>query len=155
HRVYNLTVQGEHLYRVAHCGVLVHNNRCDVVSEISLANSGKKIDLNAAKGGAPAKRVSNQTVLGRYPDYVRLSDDLGARRFDIPSHIWKEMAPAEQWAANRKFLDRLVAKGDEIILSNPANSARPGSFFAREIEYLKSLGFRVSDDGLRILPPGT
>jgi hypothetical protein len=26
HRVYNMTVQGEHLYRVAHCGVLVHNN---------------------------------------------------------------------------------------------------------------------------------
>jgi len=26
HRVYNMTVQGEHLYRVANCGVLVHNN---------------------------------------------------------------------------------------------------------------------------------
>ncbi|MBI2477426.1 MAG: hypothetical protein HYV60_01860, partial [Planctomycetia bacterium] len=26
HRVYNMTVQGEHLYRVAKCGVLVHNN---------------------------------------------------------------------------------------------------------------------------------
>ena len=26
HRVYNFTVQGEHLYRVANCGVLVHNN---------------------------------------------------------------------------------------------------------------------------------
>jgi YD repeat-containing protein len=26
HRVYNLSVQGEHLYRVAKCGVLVHNN---------------------------------------------------------------------------------------------------------------------------------
>jgi hypothetical protein len=26
HRVYNLSVQGEHLYRVANCGVLVHNN---------------------------------------------------------------------------------------------------------------------------------
>jgi hypothetical protein len=25
HRVYNFTVQGEHLYRVAQAGVLVHN----------------------------------------------------------------------------------------------------------------------------------
>jgi Pretoxin HINT domain len=30
HRVYNFTVQGEHLYRVANCGVLVHNNGCSV-----------------------------------------------------------------------------------------------------------------------------
>jgi hypothetical protein len=28
HRVYNFTVQGEHLYRVAQAGVLVHNNGC-------------------------------------------------------------------------------------------------------------------------------
>ncbi len=31
HRVYNMTVQGEHLYRVASCGVLVHNTRCKPV----------------------------------------------------------------------------------------------------------------------------
>lgn len=30
HRVYNFTVQGEHLYRVANCGVLVHNNYCSI-----------------------------------------------------------------------------------------------------------------------------
>ncbi|MCA9118586.1 MAG: hypothetical protein H6822_03885 [Planctomycetaceae bacterium] len=29
HRVYNMTVQGEHLYRVAECGVLVHNSCAD------------------------------------------------------------------------------------------------------------------------------
>ncbi|GIW98369.1 MAG: hypothetical protein KatS3mg111_1702 [Pirellulaceae bacterium] len=34
HRVYNLTVQGEHLYRVATSGVLVHNNGCDDVIEM-------------------------------------------------------------------------------------------------------------------------
>lgn len=28
HRVYNMTVEGEHVYRVAHLGVLVHNNGC-------------------------------------------------------------------------------------------------------------------------------
>ena len=28
HRVYNLTVQGDHVYRVARLGVLVHNNEC-------------------------------------------------------------------------------------------------------------------------------
>nr|MBC8355320.1 hypothetical protein [Planctomycetota bacterium] len=53
HRVYNMTVQGEHLYRVAECGVLVHNQYGDeatnIVSEISIAGSGRKINVGAPK----------------------------------------------------------------------------------------------------------
>ena len=104
-----------------------------------------------AKSVAPAKRASNQTVLGSYPDYVKLSDKLGARRFEIPMDAWNRMSPAERWIANKKFLDRMISKGDEIILSNPAHSAQRGKTFFREIEYLKSQGYRVSNDGLRML----
>ncbi len=48
-RVYNFTVQGEHLYRVANCGVLVHNNKCDnIVSTLDASKvGGGKIDLSA------------------------------------------------------------------------------------------------------------
>jgi hypothetical protein len=35
HRVYNLTVEGEHLYRVSSLGVLVHNNGCGPYSHLS------------------------------------------------------------------------------------------------------------------------
>jgi len=103
---------------------------------------------------APAKRASSQTVLGSFPDYVKLSDKLGARRFEIPKDIWDKMTPTQRWAANKKFLDRMIFKSDEVILSNAANRAKLGSSFFREIEYLKSKGYRVSDDGLRMAPAG-
>jgi len=38
-------------------------------------------------------------VLGNYPDYVQLADQLGARRFSIPDAAWEAMTPAERWAA--------------------------------------------------------
>lgn len=59
------------------------------------------------------------TVLGKYPDYVNLASELNARRFNIPTDIWNKMTSAEQWTANVKFLDRTIARGDKIILSNP------------------------------------
>jgi hypothetical protein len=48
HRVYNFTVQGEHLYRVAQAGVLVHNNCDNLVTQIGLPG-GQKIDLNRGR----------------------------------------------------------------------------------------------------------
>ena len=122
----------------------------------NVAGAGKLANrLNkVTKGLAPAKRASNKTVLGSYPDYVKLSDELGARRFDVPTEIWKnKMNAAQRWDANRKLLDRMISKGDKVILSNPASSAKPDTSFFREIEYLKSQGYRVSNDGLRMLPP--
>jgi hypothetical protein len=63
------------------------------------------------------------------------------------------MTPAEQWAANQRFLDRMIRRGDDIALSTPARKARPGRFFARELEYLAGKGYTVSPDGSRLLPP--
>jgi filamentous hemagglutinin len=67
--------------------------------------------------------------------------------------VWEKMAPAEQWAANQKFLDRAIARGDEIILASPVGEAKPGSFFARELEYLRWKGFTLGRDGSRMVPP--
>jgi hypothetical protein len=61
---------------------------------------------------------TGQTVLGSYPRYVELADELGAKRFNIPEAVWNTMTAAERWAANKKFLDRMIARGDMIILSN-------------------------------------
>jgi hypothetical protein len=43
-----------------------------------VADVAKSLDnvSDVVKSVAPAKRASNQTVLGHYPDYVKLSDDL-------------------------------------------------------------------------------
>jgi hypothetical protein len=93
-----------------------------------------------------------KTVIGSYPDYINLADKLGANRFSIPIDIWNGMTKAEQWTANMKFLDRVIARGDEIILSNNGHLARRGSGLFEEIQYLFSKGFRLSDDGLSMLP---
>ena len=102
---------------------------------------------------APAKRGGGKTVLGRYPRYVELSDELNARRFQIPDEVWKRMTPDEQWAANQRFLDRTIARGDEIILASPIKDVPPQSAFAKELRYMRSKGYRVSEDGKKLLPP--
>jgi hypothetical protein len=101
-------------------------------------------------GGGAAK--TGQTVLGKYPDYITLADELGARRFNIPTDIWNKMSKAEQWAANQKFLDRLIARGDEIVLSNPIKnlSGVTGSF-RQELNYLFSKGFTLNKEGTRLI----
>jgi hypothetical protein len=63
------------------------------------------------------------------------------------------MSEAERWAANEKFLDRMMTRGDEVILATPLDMVRPGSYFARELEYLGSKGYVPSADGTRLLKP--
>ena len=108
----------------------------------------------AAKTVAPAKRASGSTVLGHYPEYSNLADSLGHRRFDIPKQAWDRMTDAERWTANQKFLDRTISRSDGIILSTPLDKVRPGSYFARELEYLFGKGYRPSADGTRLVPGG-
>jgi len=43
----------------------------------------------------------------------KLSDQLNARRFQIPPDVWGNMNEAERWAANQKFLDRTIGRVDE------------------------------------------
>lgn len=62
------------------------------------------------------------------------------------------MTPAEQWAANQKLLDRMIGRGDEIILSNPVkNVSEATGWFGRELNHLGEQGFRLSSDGMRML----
>ena len=121
--------------------------------KVALKIGAKVAAKKIADAIPPAKRNSHQTVLGRNPDYVHLSDELHARRFEIPPDVWTRMTPGERWEANKRFLDRMIRRGDEIILSNSGKAAPSRTIFLREINYLKSLGYRVSDDGMRMLPP--
>jgi RHS repeat-associated protein len=106
----------------------------------------------ASKAGAAAT-TAGTAVLGHYPGYLEKAAELSARRFSIPADVWARMSPAQQWAANQTFLDRLIARGDAVVLSTPAAEARAGSWFARELEYLTSKGYKLSPDGTRMLAP--
>jgi len=83
HRVYNMTVQGEHLYRVARCGVLVHNNECGGPGEWVWVGrrAGESLDFQADMAGK-AIRVRNgvqQILEYRIPSTTTES---GFRLFD-------------------------------------------------------------------------
>ena len=104
------------------------------------AEAGVEVGANAAKTGT--------TVLGHYPQYVKVAETIGARTFQIPTKIWNKMTPAQQWGANQKFLDRMILRGDNIRLATPLNQVKPGSFYQKELNYLFDKGYKVSSDGL-------
>jgi hypothetical protein len=103
---------------------------------------------------APAKRVSGSTVLGHHPEYAKMADTLGHRRFDIPTAAWDKMTEAQRWTANQKFLDRTISRGDDILLSTPLDKVRPGSYFERELQYMSGKGYSPSVNGSRLIPGG-
>jgi len=101
---------------------------------------------------APAKREGDLVVLGNYPDYEWLGEAASARRFNIPIETWRGMDKTLQWAANRRFLQRLVARGDRVLLATHIAEVRPGSFFADEIKFLvDECGYVVTDG--RVMTP--
>ena len=51
-------------------------------------------------------------------------------------------------AANTRFLDRMILRGDNIRLATPLSKVKPGSFYQKELNYLFDKGYKVSSDGL-------
>lgn len=68
---------------------------------------------------APAKRATGETVLGHHPAYSPLADATGTRYYNTPSGVWDTLSADEAWAANVKFLDRTISRGDSIRLATP------------------------------------
>lgn len=89
-------------------------------------------------------RRTGQTVIGTHPTYIQEGESLGARYFNVPEQHWDALGPAGQWKANQKFLDRTIARGDEVILSNLPPEGRPSSF-RHEVTYLQQHGYKVAD----------
>ena len=122
----------------------------------SLIKAASKVVVKMA--GALAARwafgaaKAGTTVLGKYPDYINLASEINAKRFSIPTNIWNKMSPAEQWNANVKFLDRAIARGDNILLSNPVTDLNMVSgYFRKELEYLISKGYKLSRNGTQLI----
>jgi hypothetical protein len=91
------------------------------------------------------------TVLGHFPEYLVKAEQLGSRRFNIPKEIRATMSLDERWAANVRFLDRLIARGDDVVLATRFSQIRPNSTLEREVQYLLDHGFEVVDDGWRLI----
>ena len=87
------------------------------------------------------------TVLGHYPEYVELTEELGAESMQIPMEQWDRMTPEEQWRTTTGFFDRMIRDGHNFRLATPVEKARPGSFYVRELHYLFDKGYRLSPCG--------
>lgn len=128
-------------------------NKSTVISEngfgICCKSENNLVDYREWGAGVEAVAAKTGiTVLGHYPQYVKVAETIGARTFQIPTKIWNKMTPAQQWEANQKFLDRMILRGDNIRLATPLNQVKPGSFYQKELNYLFDKGYKVSSDGL-------
>ena len=106
---------------------------------------------SGASIGTISTKSKNITVLGHYPDYVELANKLNAKRFQIPTNVWNKMSPSEQWAANLKFLDRMIKRGDRIKLATPISKVKPGSYYEKELKYLMKSGYKLNNKGTELI----
>jgi len=113
----------------------------------SAASQGLRHCRNMVKKGAKIEK--SVTVIGHYPEY--LNSSINGNRFTMPAGQWSKMSVAEQWAANRRFLDDAIKRKDVFWLATPLQNVRPGSWYARELAYLMQNGYRISEDGLWLI----
>jgi RHS repeat-associated protein len=93
------------------------------------------------------------TVLGRYPNYLEVAEDVGGNAFNVSPKVWESMNTAQQWAFNQKFLDDAVARGDYFYLASKWTRAPVGTFFRQELDYLFSKGYTLSLYQNYLIPP--
>ena len=77
--------------------------------------------------------VGGRTVLGHYPEYIAKAEKIGAHYLQVGK--WS-------WPKNAKFLDSVVARGDQVIVSTQKALIRAGSTLEREIMYLRENGYK-------------
>jgi RHS repeat-associated protein len=92
------------------------------------------------------------TVLGRVGWYEKVAAEMGYNSFQVSDEVWKAMTLEERLAANHKFLDEAVARGDEIIFSHRVKAIEDEvGMFQDELKYLKGKGFELSSDGTKMI----
>lgn len=104
---------------------------------------GKLIENVGAKSGlaksigklsGTAEAAVRVRIIGHFPAYLQLGEQLGDKVFSIPPGVWDKMTNAERWAANVEFLECAVAKVADFVLATPINQVRPGSALEKEIK---------------------
>ena len=123
--------------------------------------SGSKIDdaVDAARALEHAKDAASAAtatrVIGKYPKYLELAEQIGAKRFNIPEQIWERMSDTERLAANNTFLDRGILRREAFRSTERISDVlktKGFSWLRHEVDYLLNAGYRVAQDGYTLIP---
>ena len=96
-------------------------------------------------------------VLGHYTNlfdvanYVAAANRLKAHRFEMPSLIYDALTNDAKWLANRKTLDRGIARNARFLLKSPLKDAAAFSSYDRELSYLLNRGYGLSHDATELI----
>ncbi|MFN7768587.1 MAG: polymorphic toxin-type HINT domain-containing protein, partial [Planctomycetaceae bacterium] len=140
--VFNLEVDAEHVYFVSTAGVLVHN-----AYPRNAPNRGANWFDDVAKA-ATRNAESDTLVLGHFAregsSYQKVAAHYRATYFKVDDWktVTKGLSQDEIWRINETFLDQQIRQGKKILFSHDPLKARPNSFFEREVEYLRELGYQ-------------
>jgi len=63
-----------------------------------------RVESEISEGVTSVAAKTGTSVLDHYPEYVKLAESIGARRFQIPTSVWNKMSAAEQWTETPSFL---------------------------------------------------
>ena len=101
--------------------------------------------VSVTSAGISTVAVGSTAVIGSFPGYVAKANEVGARFFQVPINTWNKMTSAEQWRANKAFLDTAISKGS-VFLVEAASAIKDGSYLQKEINYLLQNGYQWLDD---------
>jgi hypothetical protein len=103
--------------------------------------------ITTAEGQASG---SSFGVIGSYPGYINVAQQLGAVFFNLSDTLY---AAAGQ-LANQAFIRAAIATGVTFILSTPPEEAGPG--LQMEIQMLLQAGYQYVQNGwgITLAPPG-
>jgi RHS repeat-associated protein len=105
----------------------------------------------AGETGLLATSVTSR-VIGHYPEYIQLGEQIGAKTFSVPMNVWRAMSTDAQWAANVKFLDRGINEGAAFILAVGEDGINAGSTLEREIDYLVEHNYVWDQSHTQLIP---
>jgi len=119
--------------------------------------TGDNVVIDAAKGSATwfddvaraATRNpdSDKLVLGHFAkegvSYQKVAAHYNATYFKVDdwASVTKGLSQDEIWRINETFLTQQIRQGKQVLFSHNPTAARAGSFFEREVTYLKDLGY--------------
>jgi hypothetical protein len=90
---------------------------------------------------------SNKLVLGHFAregtSYQKVASHYKATYFKVDdwSAVTKGLSQDEIWRINETFLTQQVRQGKQILFSHDPRTAMAGSFFEREVNFLRDLGY--------------